>query len=106
MAGVHVVCLPSYYGEGAPVCLMEAAASGRPAVTADTPGCRDVVRDGETGLVVPPRDAGAVAEALARLEADPALRRRLGARARRHAEETLSAEALVAQHLAVYRELL
>src|SRR5262249_40107504 len=67
MAQSHLVCLPSYYGEGVPRVLLEAAASGRPIVTTDSPGCREVVRDGENGLLVPARDAEALARALAQL---------------------------------------
>ena len=106
MAAAHVVCLPSWYREGAPVCLMEAAACGRPTVTANTPGCRDVVRAGETGLLVPPRDAAAVADALERLAVDSGLRRALGDSARSHAKAELAAPRLLAKHLDVYAELM
>lgn len=56
----------------------QAMAAGRPVVTADTPGAREVLEDGVSALLVPPGDAGALAAALARLGADPGLRRRLG----------------------------
>lgn len=81
-AGAHIACLASRGGEGLPRSLIEAAACGRPAVTTATPGCADFVRDGETGLITPPNDAGALASALAQLAADGALRRRMGAAAR------------------------
>lgn len=77
-----IFVLPAISREGMPRALLEAAASGRPLVVTDVPGCRHFVRDGETGLVVPPGDAAALANALARLAADPELRRRLGAAAR------------------------
>src|SRR5690606_5566823 len=51
----HVVCLPSYYGEGVPRVLIEAAACGRPVVTTDFRGCREAVKHGDNGLLVPPR---------------------------------------------------
>jgi glycosyltransferase involved in cell wall biosynthesis len=98
-----VVCLPSYR-EGLPKALMEAAACARPLVAADVPGCREVVRHEDTGLLVPVRDGRATADALRRLLADGALRRRLGASARRLAVEEFAQEKVVAQTLKVYRE--
>src|SRR3546814_652917 len=63
-AASHIVCLPSYYGEGLPKVLLEAAATGRPIITTNLPGCREIGRSGENALVVPPRDAAAVADAI------------------------------------------
>ena len=60
----------------------QAMAAGRPVVTADTPAVREVLEDGRGALLVPPGDPDALAAALARLAADPALRARLGAAAR------------------------
>jgi glycosyltransferase involved in cell wall biosynthesis len=74
----HVAMLLTYYREGVPRSVIEAAAAGRPIITTAVPGCRDVVRDGIEGFVVPPRDIEAAAQALVRLADDPALRRRLG----------------------------
>lgn len=71
-----VVCLPTYR-EGLPSALLEGAACGRPLVTTDVPGPRDLVTDGETGLLVPPRSAPALADALRRVLADRALAERL-----------------------------
>ncbi len=101
LAQAHVVCLPSYR-EGLPKTLIEAAALGRPVVTTDAPGCRDAVRDGETGLLVPVRDAAALAAALERLLTDPDLRRRMGQAGRRFAAR-FSVEGVVTDTLAVYR---
>src|SRR3546814_18974624 len=81
-AASHIVCLPSYYGEGLPKVLLEAAATGRPIITTNLPGCREIGRSGENALVVPPRDAAAVADAIKTLVRDPALRSRVGARGR------------------------
>lgn len=106
MAGCHVVCLPSQYGEGVPKCLIEGAAAGRSLVATDVPGCREVCRDGETGLLVPPGDAGALAGAFLRLAADPALRARLGAGARAVAEAEFGLEAVNERTLALYDSLL
>jgi len=86
----HIAVLPSYYREGLPKALLEAAASGRPIVTTDLPGCRDAIVDGETGLLVPPRDPEALALALERLVRDPELRRAMGRRAREDAEARFS----------------
>ena len=80
----HIAVLPSYR-EGLPKALLEAASSGRPIVAADVPGSREIARDGESALLVPPRDPAALAAAILRLAGDPALRapprhRRTGAR--------------------------
>jgi glycosyltransferase involved in cell wall biosynthesis len=76
-AASHIVTLPSM-GEGVPTVLLEAAACARPIVTTDTPGCRDVVEDGVSGLIVPPNDPPALADALLKLLVDPDLRGRMG----------------------------
>jgi Glycosyltransferase len=102
----HVVCLPSAYGEGVPKVLIEAAASGRPIVATDAPGCREIVRHGENGLLVPIQNAHALALGLRQLIEAPELRRRMGAKGRRLAESEFAVERVIAQTLAVYRELL
>ena len=78
----HLCLLPSRGGEGLPRTILEAAASGRPILTTDVPGCRSFVRDGQDGLVVPAEDAAALARALVTLAAAPGLVRRMGASAR------------------------
>ncbi len=103
-ADSHIAVLPSYR-EGLPKSLLEAAACGRPMVATDVPGCREIVLDGVTGLLVPPRDAQSLAAALERLAGDAALRRRMGAAARDLVERALSDEVIVAQTLALYRSL-
>lgn len=100
-----VFCLPSYL-EGLSKSLIEAAASGLPIVTTDVPGCRDVAADGINGLLVPPADASALASAIARLTTDARLRAELGQHGRDRALREFSIERVVAEHLAVYRELL
>ena len=77
-ADAHIAVLPSHGGEGVPKSLLEGAACGRPVVATDVPGCRDICRDGETGLLVPVHEPAALADALERLARDAALRRRLG----------------------------
>ena len=100
-----IACLPSY-AEGLPKVLIEAAACGLPAVTSDVPGCREAVTHDVNGLLVPPRDATALAAAIGRLLDDPELRRRLGAAARQRAEAEFAEPLVAAQTIAVYRELL
>jgi glycosyltransferase involved in cell wall biosynthesis len=104
-SAVDVVVLPSYR-EGLPKGLIEAAACGLPLVTTDVPGCREVVADGVDGLLVPARDADALAQAIARLWKDPALARRLGQAARRKVLAEFDERIVIARTLAVYRELL
>ncbi len=101
----HIAVLPSFYGEGVPKSLLEAAASGKPLIATDMPGCRDVVVNEETGLLVPPRDPTALAEAIIRLAGDPALRRRLGQAARVRVEERFSIDQVIDQTLSLYRSL-
>jgi len=103
-ASADVVVLPSYR-EGLPKSLIEAAACGRPLVTTDVPGCREVVTDGVDGLLVPVRDAVALARAIARLLDDPSLARRLGETARAKALAEYDERQIVARTLDVYREL-
>lgn len=100
----HVIVLPSYR-EGMPKALLEAAASGRPVITTDIPGCRDIVRDGVTGLLVPPRDAAALTEAMEQLGNDDQLRRRMGEAGRIRAS-AFSVEDVVEHTLRVYAALL
>ncbi len=101
----HMAVLPSYR-EGLPKALLEAASCGRPMVAADVPGCREIVRHGETGLLAPVRDAKGLADAIAALARDAELRRRMGARARAVAEAEFAEEIVVRETLALYRELL
>ena len=101
-----VVCLPSTYGEGVPKALLEAAATGRAIITTDTPGCREVVRDRENGLLVPPGDLAALVDALDLLLSDPQLRTRLGRVGRARAESEFAEADVIRPTLELYRELL
>jgi len=100
-----IACLPSYR-EGLPLFLAEAAAAGRPCVTTDVPGCRSVVEDGVSGLIVPARDAGRLTDALSRLLLDAPLRKTMAGNARRLAVERFSKEIVTQQIFAVYESLL
>jgi len=106
MSESHIVCLPSYYGEGIPKSLIEAAAAGRPIVTTDMPGCREIVQPEDNGILVPPKDSLALANALTRLINDPVLRRQMGDRGRIRAETEFSLELVVDHTLALYAEAL
>jgi glycosyltransferase involved in cell wall biosynthesis len=105
LAQAHIVCLPSFR-EGVPKVLIEAAACGRAIVTTDAPGCREIVRHGENGLLVPVRDSRALAEALRLLIENAPLRARMGLRGREIAVQEFSLERVVKETLNVYRELL
>jgi len=83
-----------------------ASSSVRAVVTTDVPGCREVVRDGIDGLVVPVRDARALAAAIARLHDDAALRQRLGIAARERVISQFDERIVLRRTLEVYRELL
>jgi glycosyltransferase involved in cell wall biosynthesis len=104
-AKASVVCLPSY-GEGFPRVLVEAAACGRAIVSTDVPGCREVVRNGENGFLVPARNPRALARALDTLIRDPILRSNMAGRGREIALREFSEEMIFAEILSVYRELL
>jgi glycosyltransferase involved in cell wall biosynthesis len=101
----NIAVLPSYYREGVPRSLLEAAACGRAIVTTDMPGCREIVQHGINGLLVPPRDSQAIADAIQQLVEDPATRQHMGAAGRVLVEEGFSEEYTVEQTLAVYRRL-
>jgi glycosyltransferase involved in cell wall biosynthesis len=105
MQKAHVICLPSYR-EGLSKALIEAAASARPIVTTDAPGCSDVVRHRDNGLLVPLRDAGAIADALAELAADADLRRAMGARGRARAIAEFALPSVVEKTFEIYEGLL
>lgn len=100
-----LVCLPSYR-EGMPKALIEAAASERAIVTTDVPGCRDIVRQGINGILVPPRDAIGLASAIEELLKAPARRREMGRRGREIAVNEFAEEIVVEKTLALYEELL
>ncbi|AHV94650.1 glycosyltransferase family 4 protein [Bordetella holmesii] len=104
-AAAHIAVLPSYR-EGLSKSLIEAAACGRAVVTTDVPGCRDAIDPDETGLLVPARDATALAAALARLVMDAAQRQQLGRAGRALAEREFSIEDVCNRHLAIYASLL
>lgn len=101
----HIVCLPSYR-EGMPKALLEAAAAGLPLVSTDVPGCREIVRHGVNGLLVPARDATALAAALETLIRTPALRVAMGAASRTLAVQEFSSAQIIRETKLVYEDVL
>lgn len=100
-----VVVLPSYR-EGLPVSLLEAAACGKPIIATDVPGCREVVRDRVNGLLIPPKNAIALADAIILLLENAELRHELGGRGREIVVKEFSSTIVIQQTLALYHELL
>ncbi len=102
----HIGVLPSITGEGLPVSLMEAASCGRALVTTDVAGCREIVVPGVNGILVPPNDAEALANALETLAHSYDLRYEYGLASRRMVESELSAATVGALTVQLYRNLL
>ncbi|MBR3872436.1 MAG: glycosyltransferase family 4 protein [Paludibacteraceae bacterium] len=102
----HIFAFPSYYKEGLPKSCIEAAAIGRPIITCDSVGCRDTVVDGETGFLVPIRDSKIVAEKLDILFEDTELRKTMGIKSRKYAEDKFSIEDVIQVHLDIYNKFL
>jgi glycosyltransferase involved in cell wall biosynthesis len=105
LSSAHLVVLPSYR-EGLPKVLLEAAACGRAVVTTDVPGCRDAIDPGITGLLVPVRNAAALAEALNELISDPERCQAMGNAGRALAVQAFDLRQVVAAHLRIYQELI
>jgi glycosyltransferase involved in cell wall biosynthesis len=101
----NIVCLPSYR-EGLPKGLVEAAACGRAVVTTDVPGCRDAIERDVTGVLVPEKNASALADAIQMLIEMPEKRLSMGEAGRKLARQAFSIDRIVDQHLAIYEELL
>jgi glycosyltransferase involved in cell wall biosynthesis len=103
LAQSSVVVLPTRYPEGVPRILIEAASCGRAIVTADVPGCRDIVVNGTTGVLVPAAGGGnALVEAVAGLLDDPARRAAMGAAGRARVEAHFSEAQVVRETLHEY----
>lgn len=98
-------CLPTYYGEGIPMTLMQAAALGKAIVCTDVPGCREVIQHEKTGLLVRPKDPNGLAEALCRLLAEPSFCTQLTQAAQQRLEQHFEAGIIHEQYLRLYREL-
>jgi glycosyltransferase involved in cell wall biosynthesis len=101
----HHIALLLSYREGLPRTLVEAAAAGRPIVATDVVGCREVVRDGKEGFLVPLGDVEAAARALIKLAADACLRARMGMAANARFHESFTEEAVTRTIGTLYRML-
>jgi polysaccharide deacetylase family protein (PEP-CTERM system associated) len=101
-----VFAFPTEYREGVPRAVLEAALTGVPIVATDLPGCRDVVHDGLTGLLVPPSSPAELAERILALLRDRTTARAMGARARELVRREFGLQLVTERHAAVYRELL
>lgn len=101
----HIAVLPSYR-EGLPKTLLEAAACGRPIVATDVPGCREIVHDGDNGLLVKPKDKFTLADAIERLASDPGLRVRMGARGRELIVESFAESIVVDDTMELYQSMM
>jgi glycosyltransferase involved in cell wall biosynthesis len=98
-----IAVVPALGGDGMPRAMLEAAACGRPLIVSDIPGCRQFVRAGIEGLVVPPGNAAALADALATMAADRQLRLRAGAAARRRVVREFTEAAVRAKTREIYQ---
>lgn len=105
LAKATLVVLPAYR-EGLPKSLLEAAACARPIVATDVPGCREIVRAGVNGLLVPARDPKSLAVAIQTLLQSGELRERFGRAGRAMVVNEFSEEIVVTKTMALYRELL
>lgn len=105
-AAADIAVLPSYYGEGLPVSLQEAAAAGVPSIAADSPGCRDIACDSDHCILVPPKDGAALAQALRELIDSPERCAAMSTAAREKAERDFDAYTLARKHIHLYEDIL
>ena len=100
-----IVCLPSYR-EGLPKSLLEAASCGRPIITYDVPGCREIVLNGVNGILVPLKDQNNLLTAIEKLLGDSELCSQMGKAGRELAEKEFSQEKVAAETIKVWQEVL
>ena len=100
-----IVVLPSYYGEGLPKILIEAAACGRPIITTDHPGCRDALIPNHSGLLVQKKDTNSLVSAISFLINNKEKCKNMGRAARNFAEKQFSIDKVIDKHLTIYSEL-
>ena len=101
-----IVCLPTSYGEGLPKSLLEAASCGRPIVTYDVPGCREIVIDGYNGILVKPKSVTGLVNAISQLINDSELCVKMGKNGRKLVEKHFTQEKIAEETIAVWEELL
>lgn len=102
----HIVAFPSYYKEGLPKSLIEAAAIGRPIITTNSVGCKDTVIEGYNGFLVPIKDSDALANRLRILIENKSLRQEMGRNSRCFAEKNFSIDDVITKHLEIYEKIL
>jgi glycosyltransferase involved in cell wall biosynthesis len=105
LQALDIFALPSHGDEGVPQALLQAMLAGLPCVTTHVGSIAEIAIDGRTALIVPPRDAGALAASIRRLVEDQALRERLGQAARAHCSEKYSFEAMLDRMETIYRQV-
>jgi len=105
ISSAFVVVLPSYR-EGMPKVIMEASASGRPVITSNVPGCRDAVINNETGIIIPPKDSIALANAINFLIKNKSIATKMGKKGRAHAEQFFDLKDVVNEHMKIYDYLI
>ena len=97
--------MPSYR-EGFPKTLIEAAAASRAVVTTDVPGCRDAIYHGKTGMLVPPKNSNALADAIKNLVLQPEESVKMGLAGRAMAEQRFDEKIVIEEHFSIYNQLL
>ncbi len=102
----HIGVLPTYYREGIPRVLLESASFGLPLITTDTPGCKEVVKTGNNGILIPPRSVDALQKAIIEIADNPALRQLYGEASRQRALNEFALPIIAEKNAEVYRRLL
>lgn len=105
LAASHVVVLPSYYREGMPKILLEAASFGKPIITCNGPGCRETVIDGYNGYLIPPQNPAALAEKIIALIQKPQLAQKMGQNSRDLAVNNFDEKLIISRMLGLYHDL-
>jgi glycosyltransferase involved in cell wall biosynthesis len=105
LAGFDIILQPSL-SEGLSISILEAMASGRPLIACDIQGNREIIRDGENGVVVPPADARALSAAILRLLSDPASAERMGRNAAVDCGDRFSEPRMIQQTIGVYDDVI
>ena len=106
LQSASIIVYPSYYGEGVPRVTIEALAAGRPVITTDHPGCKEVIPKNENGILIPVKDVKATEDAMEKLLSDKDLREKMGKKSRELAERSFDVNQIVHQTLNIYASAL
>ncbi|MDD9798700.1 MAG: glycosyltransferase, partial [Alphaproteobacteria bacterium] len=106
LAQLDILCLPTFYGEGVPKILIEGAATGLPLIAYNVAGCDVIIDNMQNGILVPPKNIQAIAQAIVKLIKDSALRLEMGKRGRAKIEQDFTAQKINEETLLLWRELL